>query len=200
MHGTRARWPSVPGRLQAAWRGLAMNFRDPDSGLRAITMPRSMPSGDPETGAVAKVPASVKPPGNAHGFYSTVCSQSPSPSGPATRKPRSEGVNEPGVPEPAARSRPIQAQSAAVARATASICNAEWARYGGTSGHGGFVHTFSVHGQTNMPAGREGLRHGTPPRQNSTTSPGLMAITFTGLSPSAWISAAGVPGRPGLVP
>src|SRR5262245_12320118 len=55
----------------------------------------------------------------------------------------SEGVNGSGVPERAARLRPIKAQSAAVARATASICNAEWARYGGTSGHGGFVHTFS---------------------------------------------------------
>jgi hypothetical protein len=53
-------------------------------------------------------------------------------------------VNEPpGVPERAAKARPIKAQSAAVARATASICNAEWARFGRTSGHVGFVHTFS---------------------------------------------------------
>ena len=55
----------------------------------------------------------------------------------------SEGVNESGVPERAARLRPIKAQSTAVARATASTCNAEWVRYGGTSGHGGFVHTLS---------------------------------------------------------
>lgn len=56
----------------------------------------------------------------------------------------SEGVNESGVPEQAARMGPIKAQSAAVARATASICNAEWARYGGMSGQAGFVRTFSA--------------------------------------------------------
>ncbi len=55
----------------------------------------------------------------------------------------SEGVNESGVPEQTVRRRPIKAQSAAVARATASICNAEWASLGGMSGHGGFVHTLS---------------------------------------------------------
>ncbi|HRQ03377.1 MAG TPA: hypothetical protein PK606_11045 [Ottowia sp.] len=38
---------------------------------------------------------------------------------------------------------PIEAQSADVASATASICNDEWCRFGATSGHGGFVHTFS---------------------------------------------------------
>ncbi len=55
----------------------------------------------------------------------------------------SEGVNISGAPERGARLRPIKAQSTAVARATASICNAEWARYGGASGHGGYVHTLS---------------------------------------------------------
>ena len=56
----------------------------------------------------------------------------------------SEGVNEFDVPEQTAQTRPIKAQSTAVARATASICNAERVRLGGMSGHGGFVHTFSV--------------------------------------------------------
>ena len=44
------------------------------------------------------------------------------------------------------KTRPIKAQSAAIARAMASICNAEWARFGGMSGHGRFVRTFSVIG------------------------------------------------------
>ena len=58
---------------------------------------------------------------------------------------RSEGVNESGMSERAVQTRPIKAQCAAVARATASVCNAEWVRLGGTSGHVGFVHTFSLH-------------------------------------------------------
>jgi hypothetical protein len=36
------------------------------------------------------------------------------------------------------------AQSTDVAGATASICNAAWVRYGGTSGHVGFALTLSV--------------------------------------------------------
>ena len=47
----------------------------------------------------------------------------------------------PGVPEQPVQACPIKAQSAAVAPATASICNAEWVRLGRMSGHGGFVHT-----------------------------------------------------------
>lgn len=57
---------------------------------------------------------------------------------------RSEGVNEPGVPERAAQARPIKAQTTAVAPAAARICSAEGACLRGTSGHGGFVHTFSA--------------------------------------------------------
>ncbi len=56
----------------------------------------------------------------------------------------SEGVNESGLAEQRAGTCPIKAQSTAVARATASICNAEWARSGVMSGHVGFVHTFSA--------------------------------------------------------
>jgi len=55
----------------------------------------------------------------------------------------SEGVNESRAAEQTGQTAPIKAQSAAVAPATASICNAEWGRLGGMSGHGGFVHTFS---------------------------------------------------------
>jgi aminoglycoside phosphotransferase family enzyme/predicted kinase len=55
----------------------------------------------------------------------------------------SEGVNESGVAEQRAGMGAIKAQSTAVARATASICNAEWAHSGVMSGHVGFVHTFS---------------------------------------------------------
>ena len=55
----------------------------------------------------------------------------------------SEGVNESRVPERIAKIRPIKTQSAAVARATASICNAERVGFGDQGGHVGFVHTFS---------------------------------------------------------
>ncbi|MCZ7559813.1 MAG: hypothetical protein M5U30_07035 [Burkholderiaceae bacterium] len=55
----------------------------------------------------------------------------------------SEPVNESGAPERLARTAPIEAQSAAVARATASICNEEWRRSGRTSGRGGFFHRLS---------------------------------------------------------
>ncbi|MCK9515958.1 MAG: hypothetical protein M0Q87_07920, partial [Ottowia sp.] len=37
-----------------------------------------------------------------------------------------------------AKARPIKTQSAGMARAMASICNAEWAGLGGQSGHEGF--------------------------------------------------------------
>ena len=60
------------------------------------------------------------------------------------RLKRSEGLNESGVSERAVKSRPIKAQSAGIARAMASICNAEWAIFGGRGGHEGFVHTFSA--------------------------------------------------------
>ena len=56
---------------------------------------------------------------------------------------QSEVVNESGASEQAAEKRPIKTQSTAVARATASICNAEWTLLGGMSGRGGFVHSFS---------------------------------------------------------
>ena len=47
------------------------------------------------------------------------------------------------MPERIVKTRPIKAQSAAVAGATASICNAERSGFGGQSGHAGFVHAFS---------------------------------------------------------
>ena len=56
----------------------------------------------------------------------------------------SEGVNESHVPERIAKTRPIKTQSTAVACATASICNAERAGFGGQGGHAGFVRTFSA--------------------------------------------------------
>jgi hypothetical protein len=46
----------------------------------------------------------------------------------------SEVVNKFGVPEQVAKTRPIQAQSADIARAMASICNDERARFGGRAG------------------------------------------------------------------
>jgi hypothetical protein len=51
-----------------------------------------------------------------------------------------------GVAEQTAPKAPIKAQSAAVARATASICNAEWGLWGGMSGHGGNFHRLSAQG------------------------------------------------------
>src|SRR4051812_48849689 len=58
--------------------------------------------------------------------------------------PPSEPVNESGAPERRVKTGPIKAQSTAVARATASICNAERARFDVASGRVGFVHRFSV--------------------------------------------------------
>jgi hypothetical protein len=52
-------------------------------------------------------------------------------------------VNGFGAPERAAKTGPIKAQSTAMARAMASICDAEWARFGELSGCAGFVHSFS---------------------------------------------------------
>ena len=74
------------------------------------------------------------------------------------RGQKSEGVNESRVPERSVQTRPIKAQSAAMARAMASICNAERAGLGAQGGHVGFVHTFS----DTMPAGasRPGATHG----------------------------------------
>ncbi|GAB4204447.1 MAG: hypothetical protein Fur0019_05200 [Tibeticola sp.] len=70
-------------------------------------------------------------------------------SGTAGRAP-SEAANESGAPEQAAQRRPIKAESAAVAGATASICNAEWALLGGMSKREGFVHRFSSFGLTQV--------------------------------------------------
>ncbi|MCB2038613.1 MAG: hypothetical protein KDF56_17140, partial [Ottowia sp.] len=57
-------------------------------------------------------------------------------------------MNEFRAPERVAKTRPIKAQSADVARATASLGNAEPVRFGGQGGHVGVVHTFSVHRKT----------------------------------------------------
>ena len=51
-------------------------------------------------------------------------------------------MNESGVSEVAVKSCPLKAKSAGVARATASIFNAERVVFGGQGGHEGFVHTF----------------------------------------------------------
>jgi len=53
-----------------------------------------------------------------------------------------------GVAEQAATTRPIKAQSAGMAHAMASICNAGRMCFGGLSGHDGFVHTFYRLNQT----------------------------------------------------
>jgi xylulokinase len=50
----------------------------------------------------------------------------------------SEVERESGVTERDAQTPPIEAQSTAIARAMASICNEEWGCLGGTSGHVGF--------------------------------------------------------------
>ena len=55
----------------------------------------------------------------------------------------SEGERQSGVPEGAAQGAPIPAQSAAVTRATASICNDEWGALGSHSGHVGLPLTLS---------------------------------------------------------
>jgi hypothetical protein len=55
----------------------------------------------------------------------------------------SEPVNESGAPERAFQAVRIEAQSAAAARATASICNDARRRLGRTSGCVGFVHRLS---------------------------------------------------------
>jgi O-antigen ligase len=62
----------------------------------------------------------------------------------ATDPARPEAVNKSGVSEQVAKTCPVKAQSADIAGARASICNAERARFGGLSGHGGFVHSLSV--------------------------------------------------------
>jgi tetratricopeptide (TPR) repeat protein len=57
----------------------------------------------------------------------------------------SEGERESGVPEMALQAVPIEAQSTAVAGATASICNDEWGGLGRQGGHAGFPPTLSTH-------------------------------------------------------
>jgi len=54
----------------------------------------------------------------------------------------SEAVNESGAAERRAKTGLIEAQSADVAGATASICNEEQARFGLPSGRVGLVHSF----------------------------------------------------------
>jgi len=54
----------------------------------------------------------------------------------------SESVNGSGVSERTANTRPIKAQGTAGLVGPASICNAERARFGGTSGHVGVVRGF----------------------------------------------------------
>ena len=55
----------------------------------------------------------------------------------------SEPVNETRVPEQPVQKAPISAQTAAMARAMARICNDERRRLGGMSGHVGFAFTGS---------------------------------------------------------
>ncbi|MFT3778880.1 MAG: MFS transporter [Ottowia sp.] len=62
---------------------------------------------------------------------------------PAEPARHSEAVNEFAASEQAAQACALKAQSADVARATSSICNAEGVRLRGMSGRGGFVHSFS---------------------------------------------------------
>ena len=65
---------------------------------------------------------------------------------PAVGRYACEGERESGVTERVAQRVPIEAQSAAVARATASICNEELRPLGGTSGHVRFPLTLCVAG------------------------------------------------------
>ncbi len=74
-------------------------------------------------------------------FLEQLCQSSPS--GPDAPRNHSEGVNESRVAEQTVQGCAIEAQSAAIARAMASICNDEGVHLGGMSGHVGFVHTFS---------------------------------------------------------
>src|SRR5262245_37464731 len=55
----------------------------------------------------------------------------------------SEAVSGSGAAEQTATASPIKAQSTAVARAAARICNAEWRRRGGRSGRAGAIYSFS---------------------------------------------------------
>ena len=55
----------------------------------------------------------------------------------------SEGESKFTVAEQTVQTRPIKAQSTAIARAMARICNAEWVCLGGMRGHGGFALTLS---------------------------------------------------------
>jgi hypothetical protein len=57
---------------------------------------------------------------------------------------QSEPVKEPGAPEQVVKTCPIEAQSADIAPAMASICNDERARFGGLSGRAGFFHRLSA--------------------------------------------------------
>jgi phosphoribosylglycinamide formyltransferase-1 len=58
-------------------------------------------------------------------------------------RPSSEAENKSGVSEQVVKTRLIEAQSAAIPRGIASICNDERACFGGMSGHGGFVLSLS---------------------------------------------------------
>lgn len=63
---------------------------------------------------------------------------------PASKLHRSEPVKYSGAPERASKTVAIKTQSAVVARATASICNAERRRFGRSSGCGGMLHRLSA--------------------------------------------------------
>jgi len=73
------------------------------------------------------------------------------------RRELSEGVNESAVAEGPTRGAAMKAQTAVVAPATARICNAQGGVQGRSSGHGGFVHTFSDHVELRVQ--RAGLFH-----------------------------------------
>ena len=62
----------------------------------------------------------------------------------------SEVENKLAVPERRAKTHPIEAQNAAIARAMASICNDEWGCFGVQSGHGKFFLSLSDYGKRQL--------------------------------------------------
>ncbi|OJX06438.1 MAG: allophanate hydrolase [Burkholderiales bacterium 68-20] len=103
----------------------------------------------------------------------------------------SEGVNESGVPEQAAQTCAIKAQSAAIARAMASICNAEGVRFCGMSGHGGFVHTFSEPNQAPAPVDKAqaAIEVVAPGVQTLVQDGGRHGMAGLGIAPSGALDA-----------
>jgi hypothetical protein len=63
-------------------------------------------------------------------------------------------VNEFSASEQVAKTCPIEAQSAAIARVIASICNDERARFGNMSGRDEFIHRLSVIQFLTQPVGQ----------------------------------------------